>query len=241
MKGTKMNKKPEVLENTTINSKIDLNLTKDDLIDMILEERIEPIEKELSDTRNKEAEYTEKVNKQIEKITSNMLDIFNKKYGKRIKQLKSITGNNVEYSYYRDGPNIIVDQERYKYETYDNGRHIRSKVVLTTYQTFQNCIKASIDFSSDINKGEGGSWVAQLDIDRKDIEKTEDFKELVKLETKRQSYEKQGTILEGQLKILENMGKRARTKVVKSLLESSEQGRSLLKKLPKFNHKLLKA
>jgi len=244
------NKAPEVLDSTSINAKVDFSLTKDDLTEMVLEERYEFLEDEYNRV-NKQLRVHEKEMKELtDKHNDYIQSVAKKACSKRIKAAEKFF-DAVALSNINGGNHIISPSTTCTYEIYEQdgyGSKRRRKVEKaervngwSVYNSVQFTVSSKKPKDDDtINLG-GGQWSITKCFSDEEITEMPFVKKLIALDDARKKLQTQSTLLKVELANLETSGKRARAKMVKALLGASEQGRALLSKMPKMNNKLLTA
>jgi predicted nucleic acid-binding Zn-ribbon protein len=247
-----MTTKPEILDSTSINAKVDFSLTKDDLTEMVLEERFEALEDMLNDTNKQLDKLREQMGELEVKHNEHIVAVAKKCFSSRIKSAEKFLGNKATHSTTNFGGRHCVSSTVYfSYEEYELGFNSqRRRKVEKTESCYGWSVCKSVTFYVSSNtkevkqnkhhaKIEHGQWSATRTFTNEEMAKMPFVKKLVAIDDKRKELMKESTLLRTELSNLETSGKRARAKMVKALLSASTQGQQLLAKMPKMNHKLL--
>jgi len=251
-----MTKEPEVLDGTSISANVDFSLTKDDLTDMVLEDRFEVLEDQLN-----------AVNKQIDGIKTEMRELdcqheehlktlVKKAFDKRIKAAEKFFGQRATFEvepgprFYISKPDHILyveyeqrfnSKRRSKVERHAqvDGWHVKSAAFVRV-ESYTDIEKQKLaQQKTQLETFESGSWGATKRFTDEQVAKMPAIKKLVVLDERRKALVGQSTVLKTELSNLETAGARARAKMVRALLGASEQGRQLLAKMPTMNQNLL--
>lgn len=246
-------KEPEVLDSTSINAKVDFSLTKDDLTEMVLEERFEALEDELDKTNKLREELVKRMDVIKKKHNERLMALVKKEFAKRIVAVKRFTGSEILCSIQNCRQYAVSSTDHFTFQnferTYDSKRRRKiEKSARTDGWTVPKSVSlqaASKTKQKECEEAKTSSENILWDLTRTF---TDDemvamplVQDLVALDSERKELSKQTVLLEAELSNLDTAGKRARAKMVKALLSASEQGRALLDKMPRMNPKLLTA
>lgn len=258
--GEVVGKDNKVLDATAIAAKIEFALGKDDITDMLVEEHIESIVariKEAEQEREKHRlEYVE-----LEKDYNDyLISMFKREFAKEIRAAKKYVGDiqisvNASSKTYLTHPKVFL-LVSHATEDY-NGvlrrskrphEHSRSVDGLCVSRGVSAWAAKHVDPNDTASKGtnrntsymaEHLSWRLDRNYSDDELNNVFIFKKLVKVSENWQSAQEKAAILDNELTNIETSTKRAKAKLVRSLLNASEQGRQLLAKMPNFGNKLL--
>lgn len=237
-------KEPEVLDGTKIVPTVELQLTKSDLVDMVMAEQEESVEAELEriDTQIEAIkEQKQQVGEEHRDALSKMLK---ERHGKRIKAAERFFGSKVKL-------NTDVSSKRYRdplskcntfsFEVYNSKRRkTRKDVSLPTLSLIDKAYavvygdgKKSSCYHSDGT--EDGHWSVGLKLTQEELDKMPTVKKLLDLNKQHVELVKSRCLGEAAMANIETMGSRAKARMVRKVLEGSKQGRELLKSIPKLD------
>lgn len=249
------NAEPEVLDSTSIKANVDFSLTKDDLTDMILEDRFEVLEDQLDAVckrlleRNKEMAAIDEEHKEL------LISTATKALSKKIKAAEKFLGKAAEAQVSTHNYFTVAKRRQVKYVTFEKNYNSSRRRKVEKWEELEGwrCF-SQVDFGisfveerdKDKNRADGfevakGSWGLTKAFSQAEIEATPTYQKLIALDEERVALIEQKILLQIELDNLETSGKRARAKMVKALLSASEQGRQLLSKMPTMNQNLLTA
>lgn len=240
-----MTKDPEVLDNTLINAKVEFSLTKDDLTDMVLDEREELLENRLDTIKKTIGDVSKKLANLSEKQKDAILKFGKQKLTKKIKFAEKFTGVKAKYEITYFVNQFATETVEFKYDIFEkNYKNRRRKTEKTEWIHGHRLYNKMHVYCAILNKepfNECSKWESSVEVSLKEVMAMPIIKEIIKADNEHKKLVKEYKLLEAELTNLDTAGKRARSKMVRALLNASEQGRQLLSKMPKINHNLLKA
>ena len=250
----------KVLDSTAIEAKIEFALGKDDITDMLLEEHIEVLENQLK-IADQEKEQCRLRFIDLEKEHDEyLISLFKKEFAKEIKFAKKYMGEiqagvNTQNKFNLTPPKNV---ELISNTTQDyNGVQRRTKRPHKVHQSFNGFAasrgvvayaKVYKDPDNTLNRGtnrndkytcEHATWDLKRNYSDDELKEMPTIKKLIENNEAYQLAQEKAAVLENDMNNIETSTKRAKAKLVRSLLSASEQGRQLLEKMPRMGDKLL--
>ena len=249
------NQEPEVLDNTSINAKVDFSLSKDDLTDMVLEEKFEALEDQLEIFQKQYDELNTQMGVLTNEYNEQLLAKAKKGFDKKIKAAEKFFGKEAVVELSSNRATKISKHRTLRYISFEKRHGSSRRRKVEQHEQIEGCkvnaaVKATILAGKDPDKyrsdadnlgpvSESGSWKISRRFSDEEVMKMPAIKKMLKLDEQRLNVKEQIILYKSELANLETSGKRARAKMVKALLGASEQGRALLGKMPRMNHNLL--
>lgn len=250
--------KGSALDSTLINAKVEFTLSKEDLTDMVIDERQEALEDELKKTKTALKKRVAEVAEQHKKAKEQLMALAKKKLAKQVKSVEKLFGAEARFtavglgnsSYLILNEQLMIESERY---VGTSGPTRRKKMENQKYigpTTFPKNVQATVYVPKDNmfyveDTGEAtsysGTWVADVRFAVDELLAIPAVAKLKDMDGERQQMEKKVILLEDEISNLDTLSKRARAKMVRSLLGASDQGKQILKLMPNMDQKLLSA
>lgn len=225
--------------NQNIDTSIDMKLSKQDLIDMVIEETRERLEAQVEAAQQASIAARNAVEAAIEAASEQFEDAIRSKYKAELTVIAKNGGEDGE-------PEITKEvyatelgllsreqvQEHYnsrnRSETITrNGLQLHARFKVPSYLSVHNKVQKRNHFTREANLGVG-SLSVQLDCSLTLTEMKKLYAPLVDLVKDFVAKENTHRELQVQLGSVDKMGKKAKTQLIKRLLESSEGGQAIL-------------
>ena len=248
----------KVLDSTAIAAKIEFALGKDDFTDMILEEHHEALETQLRTTEEELKALDKKMYELDQKHSAYLIGEFKKEFAKEIKSAKKYVGDvkiEVDSTCHKVRLNdpkqfklsSYTARDEYSHKPRRTVEHFKTvdgwcayRGVYATVTTVKNPDNVTYGTQSNVKfTHEKSEWTLRRNYSDAEVLSMPLVKELAELDKTRQDIRIKAYQLENDMANLEVSGKRAKSKLVRSLLSASEQGRQLLEKMPKMGSRLL--
>lgn len=245
-------KEPEVLDSTKIVPTVELQLTKSDLVDMVVAEQEETVESEL-DKLDEQIRFVKEQKEKAQKdYKESLAKLLKERHGKRIKAAERFFGSKVEFSDDTSSKRYSdpwSQHNTYTYEVYNSKRRKVKKEARLPAVRLPDKVYATVSASSGSKSScfhsdgkEDGHWSVGLKLTQEELNKISTAKKLIELNQQHADLVKSRCLAEAAMANIETMGARAKARMVRKVLEGSKQGQQLLKSIPKLeSSNLLKA
>lgn len=225
----------EVLHQTNV----DVKISKSDLVDMVVAEREAEIQEQVDSLRARSEELRVALTETDEAHKLAVIKLFKKEHSKKVKAAEKFLGVEATYDVDRpySGKEFLYPEQYQPYNQYNNHPLIKFNApfaaVRPNHEYKRRVSKWSVWRSITCNvetqgDAEAGRWMFCYDVPDDQLEAMPTFKKLEKLANERNEVDQEYNTLQQEKNNLHNMGQRAKAKLVRSILESTEQGQRML-------------
>ena len=244
--------KPEVLQSTSISTEVAFKLDKEDISDMVIEERCEILEEHLSALQKQRKQVKKEHDALLKKHDDALVKLVKKELASKVKVLEKFSKLTAEYE---TGGNInIVDPEYVEQVKYvkNNGagrRRYEKSILLGELAGISNTVdveirpknldnRAYIYLSvAEINE-ELFLWKENRTFNKEELLGMKSVQDVIAVNKQLVELDRQILPIESELSNVETSSRRAKAKIVRQLLNNTDEGKRILGKVPTLNSTL---
>jgi len=235
------NAEPEVLNNTKVLPTVELQLTKSDLVDMVVAEQEELVEERIDVLDEQLAAAKETFKSLLEKASESVIKNCKKSCSKEVRAAEKFIGAEAVYEISTHGVKETRGQA-FEYQVYDSKRRKQKKQVNLPELVLPHHLKVKVKsvnfennrYSNSNLDGTSGAWYFRRTLTQDDLQVPE-YPKLLEAHSNLVELIKERARMDAAMSNIETMGQRAKARMVRQVLAGSKQGQQLLKAIPKID------